>query len=696
MTTNTQLINSILKENELRWKELRAEYDPITGRDAPGDRVEIVIPDFAIPHQWVPRPMLNNKFIRALVKSGTVEQFLIEHPGDPLINNPHAVELTIRKIRHKHDFLFWAYFCIKIKNKEGGRIRFKLNKAQLKVFTICEEMRLAGQPIELIIVKARQWGGSTFCIFYQAWILFEWDSFHSFSVAAHLGSAAETIVKMLRKSMDTYPAWDVGRPEGSSIHFAPAGKAGNSWVIKDDSGASVFEAEIHIGSAENPDSLRGKDIAGVHYSEVGVWPDTPEKRPASLIADISGGILKRALTMQVLESTAKSSDDYFHDAYLNAKNGASNHKAVFIGWQDIIHDTLKIEDRKKFVEWLLRHKDEDTPGKRWRQAGKYYWYLWESGATLEGINWYRYKEKDYPTRAEMLNEAPSNDIEAFVAAGNHVFDVYQVEAMRKNCKQPNKVGVLVSNDRRDKGALQNIAFIEQVNGNLKIWEFPDNSSPVSNRYLVSVDIGGPNATSDYHSVRVFDRLMMMPDFNGKPNIVAEMHYHCQRDQLAYDAMRLAEWYNHALLVIESNTYEMSDKNRDVGGDGSQYILDVVGELYNNLYCRETAPDKIKEGEPQRWGFRTGPDTKPKIIDLARWALSVQAWNEPCENCLNEFSMYIEEHNKFTAPPGKHDDELMSTCIGLWVCFKEMPLPKWIESKQSTQSHYSSDNSIVNF
>lgn len=694
MTIDTQLVNSILEENERRWAILRADYNPVTGEGAPGNRVELRIHDFAIPVQYVPERMLKNKFVNEIVKAGSIAKFLADYPDDPKIKTPHDVEKELRRIRHKYDFLCWAWFCIRIKAKKGGRVRFKLNYPQLLVLQECEKLREAGVPIDIIILKARQWGGSTFCIFYQAWLLFKWDHYHSFSVAAHVQTAAETIVKMLKRAMAKYPAWDLGLPEDASLHFAPAGKSGNSYVIKDNNDKDVFEAEIHIGSAEKPDTLRSKDISGAHYSEVGVWPDTPEKRPADLIADISGGMLKTAMTMQAMESTAKSADDYFHDAYLAAKNGKSSHKSIFIGWHCIPHDTLPIQDKVAFIRWLVENKDKDTPLGKWKMPGRYYWYLWVTcKATLEGINWYRHKELDFSTRTQMLNEAPSNDVEAFVAAGQHVFDPFQVEAMRKFQKEPYKTGYLISNDRRDKGVLKDIRFVEQVNGNLKIWEEPD-STPVSNRYVVAVDIGGPNPTSDFHSVRVMDRLMMMPEFGGRPNIVAEMHYHCSRDDLAYDAVRLAEYYNHALLVIESNTYEMSDKNRDVGGDGSQYILDVVAEIYPNLYARETKATKIGEDPPRQWGFHTGPDTKPKIIDLARWAIAEQKWEEPCSNCLDEFAMYIEDHNKFTAPPKKHDDELMATCICLWVCYREMPLPKFIvKSKKHTHIE---ERTIVNF
>ena len=355
-----------------------------------------------------------------------------------------------------------------------------------------------------------------------------------------------------------------------------------------------------------------------------------------------------------MESTAKMSDDFFHEMYMAAKKGQSSYVPIFIPWYHIPHDTIPIKDKVKFIKEIYEHKDDDKPYGIWLDAGRHYWHLWELGATLEGINWYRYKRRDYTTYAQMANEAPTNDIEAFQAAGSHVFDIYQVETLRKYCRPPYKVGNLISDDSRDRGVLRNIRFLEQNNGNLKIWEFPDDS-PVSHRYVVSVDIGGANPTSDYHSVRVMDRLMMMPEFKGIPGIVAEMHYHCRRDQLAYDAMRLAEWYNHALLVIESNTYEMSDHNRNTEGDGSQYILDQVAEIYTNLYARESPADQIIEGAPKRWGFQTNARTKPMIIDNLAWCIAERMWDEPSSLCLDELSMYVIENNKYTAPKGKHDD-----------------------------------------
>ena len=678
MTQREQEVRRIIKQNGERVEYLLADYNPVTGEGAPGDRILLKIPDFAIPEQWVPKEMMNNTLVKKILNAGSIENFLKWYPEDPIVKTPHDVELCLRRIRHRYDFCFWAFFCFPILAKEGGEIRFKLNRPQIEVEKEAERLRLENMPIDLIIVKARQWGGSTYSMAKQMWIMMELDNYHSFAVAAHVNGAAENILRMMKNAINKYPAWDLGLAENERLSLVPAGRSGNAYVIKDSRGNQVIPATIYIGSVQNPDSLRSGALSGALYSEVGVWQNTPERRPEDLVASISGAILKRPLTMQVIESTAKSSDDYLHTVWREAKEGHSSYVPIFISWMFIPHDTIPVEDYEEFVNWLLDHKDDDRPSGRWKDSGRHYWWLWQQGATLEGINWYRYKRLDYTTYAQMANEAPSNDIEAFQAAGTHVFDIYEVAAMREKFRRdPVYRGRLLSNDRRDRGVLENIRFIEQSNGDLDIWEMPDAESEISNRYLVAVDIGGPNPTSDYHSVRVFDRFLMMDGYDGIPAVVANMHYHCQRDQLVFDAVRLAAWYNNALLVIESNTLEMADPNRQTSGDGSQYVLDLAAEIYPHMYARESSPETIIEGMPRKWGFRTDHQTKPKIIDLARWAIHEQAWNEPSVNCLDEFAAYIEDKNKFTAPAKKHDDDLMATCIGLWVCYREMPLPAWI-------------------
>ena len=683
------IINGILEENARRLTRLHADYNPVTGEALAEllgeERMKLHIADYAIPDQWVPREVADNPLVKAIVRAGGIDKFIQKKRWKGEAPTHFDIERRLRRLRHKHDFCFWAFFTQTIKAKKGGRIRFKLNLPQLVALAVCEKMRKAGEPIAMIILKARQWGGSTFCFFYQIWILFKWDEYHSFAIAAHTTTASETILMMLKRSIADYPAWDLGLPDGTQLKLSQIGTTGHAYAIKDNENRQVLEGLIFIGTAEKPDTLRGKDIAGVHYSEVGVWPDTPEKRAEDIVADLQGGLVERPLTMEVMESTAKNSDDFFHDVWISCEEGEGGYAPLFVPFMLIENDTRPIQDHREFAQWLYEHRNDKSPAGRWRDAGEYYWWLWTLGATLEGINWYRYRRLKL-SFAKMCNEAPATAVQAFLTAGLHVFDPFTVEEMARQCREPVLVGDLVSDAREGEELLNNIRFVPNSDGNLRIWEEPDDT-PMTDRYVVAVDIGGPNDTSDFSSVRVLDRLMLMPDFGleGRPNIVAEMHYHTDHDMLAYDAVRLAEWYGHALLVIESNTLETKDKERDTGGDGFEYILDILAGFYDNLYMRRTNEDKVQEGVVGKYGFHTNAVTKPKIIDHMKTCVRDGLWREPSRLCTNEMSTYVEDHGKFNASPKKHDDVVMATAILLWVGMKEMDMPAFVVHSEEEET-----------
>lgn len=683
------IYSQFIAENEKRWKRLRAEYDPVTGEGVSEltglKRFKLEIPDFAIPVQWVPKGMMENKLIKEVVKAGSIDKYIETKKWKNGTPDHLEIERRIRRIRHKHDFVHWAYFCIWIKHKTAKkRVRFVLNLPQLQVLAICERLREKRQSISLIILKARQWGGSTFCFFLQVWLQFKWNEFHSFAIAAHTSSASETILTMLKRTIKDYPAWDLGLTDGETLHLAPTDTTGHAFTIKNDENKQVLEGYIYVGTAEKPDTLRSKDISGAHYSEVGVWPDTPGKQAEDIIADIEGGMTEGEDTMRVMESTAKSSDDYFHDVWESCEDGKGGYVQVFVPSRDIVYDNREIEDMKEFIQWLVEHKDEETTNGKWKDSGKYYWWLWEIGSTLEHINWYRHRRLRL-SFAKMCNEAPETPEQAFFTAGNHVFDPFQVAEKAKKCREPLYVGDLVADGEKGEEALKNIRFVPNSTGNLRIWEKPDDS-PVSDRYLVVLDPRrGASEGADPAAITVIDRLLMMEDFglNGKPGVVAEMNYKADPDLQAYDALRLAQWYGHAKLVIESNTMEQMVEERNNGIDPFEYIMEIVGKLYDNLYMRSAPEEKADGSIEYKWGFQTNRLTKPKIINFMKECLRDDLWDEPSIYCTKQMASYMEDHGKTNAEHGKHDDVVMSRAIALWICYKEMPWPKWINI-QNTQ------------
>ena len=682
-----KLIEKILAENDKRWFQLRADYDPVTGKgieELTGlKRVKLTIPDFAVPEQWVPGEMMQNKMVKEILRAGTIEKFISTKKWKYGVPDRLEVERRLRRLRHKYDFCAWAFFCIKIRHKKlKRRVRFVLNLPQLQAFEKCERLRAAHTPISLIILKARQWGGSTFCFFYQVWLLFKWNEFHSFAIAAHTSSASQTILTMLKRSIKDYPAWDLGLPDETELRLAPADSTGHAFAIKDQDNNQVLEGFIYVGTAEKPDTLRSKDINGAHYSEVGLWPDTPGKQSEDIIADIEGGMTDDEDTMRAMESTAKSPDDYFAEVWKSCNDGKGGYTQVFIPSRDIIFDTRKIQDLRAFVRWLVEHKDEDVPNGKWKDSGRYYWWLWEIGSTLEHINWYRYRRLRL-TFAKMCNEAPETPEQAFFTAGNHVFDPFLVAAKAKKCREPVYVGDLVADGQKGEDAIRNIRFIPNSSGDLRIWEMPDDS-PVSDRYLVILDPRrGASDGADPACITVIDRLLMMEEFglNGRPGVVAEMNYKADPDLQAYDAMRLAEWYGHAKLVIESNTMESMNEERNNGIDSFEYIMDIVGSIYTNLYMRSAPEEDVDGNVIYKWGFQTNRATKPKIINFMKECLRDDLWDEPSSLCCSEMASYMEDHGKTDAEHGKHDDVVMSRAIGLWVCYKEMPMPAWIMPRE---------------
>ena len=164
----------MVEQNKHRYDELFFDYDPLTGEGAPGRRREIVIDDLYMGEEarlWLPIDMYSVGMIYWLEKLGSREELCYYLYGGYDEELRDAVVTSFLRTWAKYDFYFFAYAYARIKNKEGGDdIPFKLRPPQIKLTTRFETQRLAGKPIRVILLKARQWGGSTCTQIYMAWI----------------------------------------------------------------------------------------------------------------------------------------------------------------------------------------------------------------------------------------------------------------------------------------------------------------------------------------------------------------------------------------------------------------------------------------------------------------------------------------------------------------------------------------------
>lgn len=92
-----------------------------------------------------------------------LEALAADNDNASLLTDPgHVIDLE----RCRADFRYWAANAVKIRHKQTGRIvPFLLNRAQRRVLHRLEAMRLSGRPIRIIMLKARQWGGSTHILY---------------------------------------------------------------------------------------------------------------------------------------------------------------------------------------------------------------------------------------------------------------------------------------------------------------------------------------------------------------------------------------------------------------------------------------------------------------------------------------------------------------------------------------------------
>ncbi|MBE6298524.1 MAG: hypothetical protein E7088_08630 [Bacteroidales bacterium] len=645
-------MNDILAENKKRLAIINAPYDPMTGEGSSIPRKHVHIEDSPLPDMWLPLPMLEDPTVQAVIQEGFHS---IMRKGFYPVNDYYKNIFweDFCRIRIKYDFEFFARMCLTIRDKETHRdTPFILNRAQRKYLKSMEELRVSGRPIDIILCKARQWGGSTLTQLYMLWIQICIDNKANSVICGDIENQSRIVSGMIAKSIERMPYWVLKQPFKST----PYQGATSTREIQ------PIGSRYSIGSMQKPDKIRSEDASLAHLTEVGLWKETKGKKPEDLVQSIFGTILPQANTMKVLESTAKGVGNFFHRTWQSAVKGENNFTPVFIAWFDIDLYTKKIKSPKKFVESMS--DDEHR--------------LFHLGATLEAINWYRSKKKEITEEWRLSSEFPSTAAEAFQSTGRRVFKQSYVDKARITCHTPWWTGDIVGEN------LKNIRFEQDPRGNLQIWYMPDITIHYRNRYIVSVDVGGVSDKSDYSCIVVADRLPMLE--GGVPEICAIWHGHIEHDKLAWKAAQIARAYDDALLVIEANTLETESTE----GNNFEYILNEIATEYRNLYSR-TSEQEIKQGRPRRWGFHTNPSTKPMVINFMVKSLRDGLYIEHSSLTCDEYDLYeIKENGKeMGAVEGNHDDRVMATSILVWVCYNYPP-----PSEIKTDSRLSKKTRIV--
>lgn len=634
-------VSSIIEQNKAHRKALFSEYNPITGIGSPIEREKLYLSHDG-RHLLLPKYMMDSDILQSIRKYDCLDDYIAAHGLDR-----QNIYDQLTRARITYDFEFWAATCATIYDKLTGKeVKFVLRRAQRKLLKVLIETLFAMKPIRIILLKARQWGGSTLIQLFMSWIqLFHRKNWNSV-IAAHIEEAARNIRSMYTLMAERHPK------EVQEVRFkAFEGSTKNKQIV--DRGSVIY-----IGSMERPNSLHSGNYKLVHCSEVGLWKATKERKPSDFVNSFEGSVPLEPFTVVALESTAKGTGNFFHTTWQGAERGENAYTPIFVAWWEIDMYTKPFRDFKEMKMFVESMNANEL-------------YMFSLGATLEGLNWYRVKRMSYENDWDMQEGFPSTPEEAFVTSGRKAHHPLIVKQMEVFAKKPEFIGEMFADAPQGAEAInRSLRFEEIAKGEFWIWKKPDTSKLYNNRYIVSLDIGGASAGADWSVIRVLDRLPMMT--GGVPEFVATYRFHMDQDLTAWRAVQVAKYYCDALLVVERNSL----RQLSTEGNFSITVLDIIAQVYSNIYYRDD-PDKIKEGLPPRYGFFTDKNNKELVVTAMNKGLRDMGFIERDQRMLDECGWYeLKQNGSYGAIEGQHDDIYMSSGIALYVS-STLPAPSEI-------------------
>ncbi len=313
--------------------------------------------------------------------------------------------------RYAEDFALWCRECVCVTDKlTGAPVPFLLNAPQRRVLAEMEKQRRAGRPIRLIMLKARQWGGSTLVQMYMAWMQLVrrrgWNSL----ICGHVKDASANIRGMYSLLLRYYPPQLKGvgdelteKERDRLWSFVPFEKSQNINYIP------ARDCRVTVASALAPNAVRGGSYHMAHLSEVAFWGDGDSELAGQIVRSVAGSIPRMPETLVVMESTADGTDNFFHEEWERAVAGRSDKQPVFVPWHEIEIYRKELSERER--DALFKRMDP------------YEMELLRGGVPLEAVAWYAEKRREYATHEQMMAEYPTTPDEAFTASKCAPLDV---------------------------------------------------------------------------------------------------------------------------------------------------------------------------------------------------------------------------------------------------------------------------------
>ncbi len=505
---------------------------------------------------------------------------------------------------------------IKIRDKEGKIIDFKLNQGQLKLYGAIKKQYKEKKPIRVIVLKARQIGFSTLTesiIFKNTSTKFNINS----GIITHKEEATTNLFNMSKRMYDNLP------PE-----IKPSLKRSNAKeLIFDNDDGTGLKSKIKCMTAGSAGVGRSDTFNYLHISELAFWGNNAKETAIGLFQAVPN----LPNTMIVIESTANGFE-YFKELWDMAVKGESDFIPVFVGWNELDdyrmpYTGFDLTDDEKELQRIYNLSLEQLTWRRWCINNN-------CGGDVE------YFKQEYPI----------NPQEAFISSGSCIFDKQIVINRIQTLSRPLKVGYFeyeYDDTKIGNKKISNIRWINDKNGYIEIYEKPN-----IYQYCIGGDTAGEG--SDWFTGHVLNAI------TGKQ--VARLRHQMDEDLYVRQMYCLGCYYSYknlrtgivtpALMCIESNFSSYPNK-------------ELVRLGYSNIFVREKE-DKYTNIKEKSYGFKTTLITRPVIIaELVKIVReNVELINDRLT--LEEMLTFVRnEKGRAEAQQGAHDDLVMGLAIAYY-------------------------------
>lgn len=499
---------------------------------------------------------------------------------------------------------------VKIRDKSGSIIDFKLNEPQQKLYDIIKEQKKKGLSVRIIILKARQMGFSTLTesiLFKETATKFNINT----GIIAHKEEATTNLFNMSKRIYDNLP------PE-----MKPSKKSSNAKeLIFDNQEGTGLKSKIKCMTAGADGVGRSDTFNNLHISELAFWGNSAKETMLGLMQSVPN----LPNTMVIIESTANGYE-YFKEIWDKAVKGESAFIPLFVGWQDLEeyqmpYTGFKLTSEEEKLKETYNLSNDQLTWRRWCIANN-------CGGDI----------------SQFKQEYPMNPHEAFLLSGASVFDKEKLIIRLEQLEKPLKIGYFTYD--YDGTRITNIKWVNDPEGYINIYRLPDT---ISTKFCIGGDTSGEG--SDYFTAHVLDAR------TGEQ--VAVLKHQFDADQYTrqiYCLGKYYSWYNpitikreDALIGIEANF-------------DSYPIRELQRLGYLNQYVRESIDSYTGKTE-KKFGFRTTSLTRPTIIssliEIVREHTNLLNDKDTLEELL---TIIKNEKGRIEAPQGGHDDQMMGLAI----------------------------------